>query len=238
MIDWPSYNRSLVRRGEILFSYDFLDNWSREIERMNRNKKGKPFVFPDSFILAIGYIRYSFHPPYRQTEGNIKATGKRLPSNHSYGHICKRINKLNIDIKREKIVDDLIITIDSTDIKVTNRGQLWMSDKWHKQNKKGYLKIHVAVDIKTKEILALEVTSEKVHDNRMLKKLINHVLDNSSGSNSSSEKQLNMVRRISASADGAYDSNSNFRYLEKKGIKPGIKVRKNSIQSYQVETTG
>lgn len=229
MIDWPSYNRSLVRRGEILFSYDFLDSWSQEIERMNRNKKGKPFVFPDSFILAIGYIRYSFHLPYRQTEGIIKATGKRLPSNPSYGHICKRINKLNIDIKREKIVDDLIITIDSTGIKVTNRGQ-WMSEKWHKQNKKGYLKIHVAVDIKTKEILALEVTSEKVHDNRMLKKLVNHVLDSSSGS-SSSEKQLNMIRRISASADGAYDSNSNFRYLEEKGIKPGIKVRKNSIIS-------
>jgi hypothetical protein len=230
MIDcWPSYNRSLVRRGEILFSYDFLDSWGQEIEIMNRNKKGKPFTFPDSFILAIGYIRYSFHLPYRQTEGIIKATGKRLPSNPSYGHICKRINRLNIDIKREKVIDDLIITIDSTGIKITNRGQ-WMSDKWHKQNKKGYLKIHVAVDIKTKEILALEVTSEKVHDNRMLKKLVNHVLNSSSGS-SSSEKQLNMMRRISASADGAYDSNSNFRYLEEKGIKPGIKVRKNSIIS-------
>lgn len=232
MIDcWPSYNRSLVRRGEILFSYDFLDSWGQEIEIMNRNKKGKPFVFPDSFILAIGYIRYSFHLPYRQTEGIIKATGKRLPSNPSYGHICKRINRLNIDIKREKVIDDLIITIDSTGIKVTNRGQLWMSEKWHKQNKKGYLKIHVAVDIKTKEILALEVTDKKVHDNRMLKKLVNHVLDSSSGSGSN-EKQLNMMRRISSSAaDGAYDSNSNFRYLEKKGIKPGIKVRENSIIS-------
>jgi hypothetical protein len=197
MIDcWPSYNRSLVRRGEILFSYNFLDSWGQDIEIMNRNKKGKPFTFPDSFILAIGYIRYSFHLPYRQTEGIIKATGKRLPSNPSYGHICKRINRLNIDIKREKVIDDLIITIDSTGIKITNRGQ-WMSDKWHKQNKKGYLKIHVAVDIKTKEILALEETSEKVHDNRMLKKLVNHVLNSSSGS-SSSEKQLNMMIRISA----------------------------------------
>lgn len=230
MIDWPSYNKSLVRRGEILFSYDFLDSWGHEIERMNRNKKGKPFVFPDSFILAIGYIRYSFHLPYRQTEGIIKATGKRLPLNPSYGHICKRINRLNIDIKGEKLVDDLIIAIDSTGIKVTNRGQ-WMSDKWHKQNKKGYLKIHVAVDIKTKEILALKVTSEKVHDNRMLKKLVNHVLDSSSGSSSSNNQSLNLIRRISASADGAYDSNSNFRYFEEKGIKPGIKVRKNSIIS-------
>src|SRR6186713_1228283 len=114
---------------------------------MNINKKGKPFVFPDSFILAIGYIRYLFHLPYRQTEGIIKATGKRLPSNSpSYGHICKRINKLNIDIKRDKTVDYnedyIIVSIDSTGIKITNRGQ-WMDKKWKVQNRKGYLKIHV-----------------------------------------------------------------------------------------------
>jgi hypothetical protein len=45
VIDWPSYNSSLVKRGEILFSYDFLDSWDSEIERMNENKKGKPFTF-------------------------------------------------------------------------------------------------------------------------------------------------------------------------------------------------
>ena len=104
---------------------------------MNKNKKGKPFTFPNPFILDIGYIRYSFHLPYRQTEGVIKATGKRLPANPpSYGHICKRINKLNIDIKRDNPNDDdLIISADSTGIKVTNRGQ-WMDDKWNVRNKK------------------------------------------------------------------------------------------------------
>ena len=209
MIDWPSYNRSLVRRGEILFSYDFLDTWGYELERMNEGKKGKPFVFPNSFILVIGYIRYSFHLPYRQTEGIIKATGKRLPSNSpSYGHICKRINKLNIDIKRGKTVDDddgdyIIVSIDSTGIKVTNRGQ-WMSEKWNKQSKRGYLKIHVAVNTKTKEILALEVTDEKIHDGKMLRKLVNPVLD------SSSSREPHKIKIKSLLADGAYDSNHKF----------------------------
>ena len=139
-----------------------IAGWDSEIEKMNKNKKGKPFVFPNSFILDIGYIRTSFRLPYRQTEGIINATGKRLllsANPPSYGYICKRINKLNIDIKRGKMYDDddddLIISIDSTGIKVTNRGQ-WMNEKWNVQNKKGYLKIHVAVDIKTKEILVLE----------------------------------------------------------------------------------
>ena len=226
MIDWPSYNRSLVRRGEILFSYDFLDTWDSELERMNKNKMGKPFLFPNSFIWVIGYIRYFFHLPYRQTEGIIKATGKRLPEKPpSYGHICKRINKLNVNITNDNTDDDdvddyIIIAIDGTGIKVTNRGQ-WMSEKWNVQNrKKGYLKIHVAVNIKTKEILALEVTDEKVHDGKMLTKLIDRVLDNQG-----------ITKIKSVLVDGAFDSNANFRYIEDKRIKPGIKVRKNSIVS-------
>ena len=41
-----------------------------------------------------------------------------------------------------------------------------MLDKWcdARKQKNGYLKIHVAVNIKTQEILALEVTNEKVHE--------------------------------------------------------------------------
>jgi hypothetical protein len=193
---------------------------------MNKNKKGKPFTFPDSFILAIGYIRTSFHLPYRQTEGIVKATGKRLPANPSYGHICKRINKLNIDIKKDNTDDDeyIIITVDSTGIKVTNRGQ-WMNEKWNTQNRKGYLKVHIAVNIKTKEILALKVTDEKVHDSKMLKKLVNHVLK-------TVPNEKNKVKKLKlVLADGAHDTNTNFGYLEKNGITPGIKVRQNSIVS-------
>ena len=44
-----------------------------------------------------------------------------------------------------------------------------MRHKWHVR--KGYLKIHIAVDIKKKRILSLEVTSEEVHDGKILKKL-------------------------------------------------------------------
>ena len=53
-----------------------------------------------------------------------------------------------------------------------------MQDKWDVKNKKGYLKIHVAVDIKTKQILALEVTDEKVHDSKVIKNLVEGVLNN------------------------------------------------------------
>jgi IS5 family transposase len=223
--DWPSYNRSLIRRGEILFSYDFLDIWDDDLARMNDNKKGKKYKFPDSFILIIGYIRVYFHLPYRQTEGIVKATvSKGLPTDKqpSYSQICRRTNKLDITSNRLDDDDDdeeegIIIAIDSTGIKVTNRGQ-WMQDKWN-IGKRGYLKIHVAVDIKTKEILALEVTDEKLHDGKIMAQLVEQVLENKN------------IRIKYVLADGAYDSNRNFKYLQKKKIQPGIKVKKNSIIS-------
>ena len=57
----------------------------------------------------------------------------------------------------------------------------------------------------------MEVTSEEVHDGKVLKKLIDNASEN------------NKVKRVLA--DGMYDSNNNFRYLSKNHIKPGIKTR-------------
>jgi hypothetical protein len=88
-----------------------------------------------------------------------------------------------------------------------------MQHKWHVR-RKGYLKIHVAVDIKKKRILSLEVTSEDVHDAKMLKKLVDNASEN------------NHVKGILG--DGMYNSNKNFPYISKNHIKPGIKIRSNS----------
>jgi hypothetical protein len=96
-----------------------------------------------------------------------------------------------------------------------------MQDKWDVKNKKGYLKIHVAVNIKTKEILALEVTDEKVHDGKVMKNLVEGVLNNNHN-----------IKITSFIGDvGAYDSNENFKYLKEKRIQPIIKVKRNSIVS-------
>lgn len=101
-----------------------------------------------------------------------------------------------------------------------------MSDKWG-SGKKGYIKIHVAVDIKTKEILALEVTDEKVHDSKMMKKLVENVL----------KIKPNKKKIKSLLDDGAYDSNDNFRFLNEKKIDPIIKVKRNSAVILSREIT-
>ena len=78
-----------------------------------------------------------------------------------------------------------MIALDSTGIKVTNRGE-WLPNKWNVR--KGYLKIHIAVDIKKKKIVSLDdVTSEEVYDgSSRLKKLLDNALENN---NTHSEKK-------------------------------------------------
>ena len=109
-----------------------------------------------------------------------------------------------------------------------------MSDKWHIKNKKGYLKIHVAVNVKTKKILSMKVTDEHVHDSKALPGLVDNVIKSDSmTTTSSSTSSTSSTSDTAASigklfADGAYDSNDIFRYLGDNGIQPCIKVRKNS----------
>jgi hypothetical protein len=38
MIDWPSYNESLVRRGQVLLDFDVLDGLDHELSQMNLGK--------------------------------------------------------------------------------------------------------------------------------------------------------------------------------------------------------
>ncbi len=66
------------------------------------------------------------------------------------------------------------------------------------------------MNIKTKEILALEVTDEKVHDGKMLKKLVKHILNNNT---TATRRRKRTKLPHSFIGDGAYNSNSNFKFL-------------------------
>jgi hypothetical protein len=224
-MNWPSYNQSLVRRGEILLGFDVIDNWDSELEEMNKDKVGEPFQYPNTFLLLLGYAKAYFHLPYRQTEGITQAHAYgKVSSIPDYTTISRRVNRLDIKIKdvdnKNKQFKDkyIVIAIDSTGIKVTNRGQ-WMREKWHIKNKKGYLKIHVAVDVKTKKILSMKVTDEHVHDSKALPELVENIIKSEDMSTTTLGKLF---------GDGAYEGNEIFRYLGDNGILPGIKVRKNA----------
>lgn len=102
-----------------------------------------------------------------------------IPNHPSYGQICRRLSRLDIDDGSSGRIEDdddndggIAIAIDSTGIKVTNGGQ-WLRDRWNIR-KTGYLtKDPYCCNVKTKEILSLEVTDDKVHyDAKVTDKLV------------------------------------------------------------------
>jgi hypothetical protein len=155
-----------------------------------------------------------FHLPYRQTEGIAQghAKGKISHSIPDYTTISRRINRLDIKIendnKSNEFEDDyLVIAIDSTGLKITNRGQ-WMRDKWNVKKERIFENTYVAVNVKNKKILSIKVTDEHFHDDS---KAFPGLVENVIKSNS-----VTAIGKLFAD-DGAYDSNDIFRYLEDNG---------------------
>jgi len=211
--DWRRINEGLVKRGEILLDLRILDRWDSELERMNAGKEGGRYVYPEVFVRLLGYMHLLFHLPYRQTEGFLKALRRFDSRIHvpDYSTIDRRVNRLHVKLDTEEYGDDIVLAVDASGIKVSNRGD-WMRRKW--RLRRGYLKIHIAVDVKRKRILALEVTDEKVGDERMLQPLVEEA-----------SKKARIAKTI---GDGAYDTKRIFRYLDANGIEPIIKVRKDA----------
>ena len=216
--DWSRYNEELVRREEILLDFSVMDEWVQELRKANDGKVGEPYHYPEAFMKLLGFIRLLFHLPYRQSEGFIRAMSKYVDGLGvpDYSTIDRRVNRLNLDLEDTLVKSNgpVSIAVDASGIKVHNGGD-WIRKVW--KVKKGYLKIHFAVNIKTKQVIAMDVSSEKVHDGKRLKKLVKKA----------SRNENIHVKRVLA--DGAYDSRDNFNYLSNKGIKPVIRVRSNSI---------
>jgi hypothetical protein len=105
----------------------------------------------------------------------------------------------------------MVIAVDSSGVSVHKCGG-WVERLYGE--KKRYVKIHFAVDVRTKEVLAMDVTTDDTHDSEVLPNLI---------------MDASRHRLISeACMDGAYDSIKSYRLLKRMGVKPIIKPRRNA----------
>ncbi len=211
--NWKGYNEALVKRGLILLDLDFVADWSRELKAMNERKEGARYRYPESFVKLLAVV-HAYVLPYRQLEGFMRALSQHVDGLKApdYTTIWWRVAKMKVDVASNVELDkDVTIAVDSTGIKVSNRGE-WIRKVW--KVKRGFIKVHIAVDTKTKQILAIEVTKEDVGDGRMFGKLVR------------GSAEVADVKRVIG--DGAYDSKGNFHLAAKMNVDPLIRVRKNA----------
>ena len=213
--DWSCVDERLIRQGELLLSLDFLERYECELRRMNRGKVGRPYVLTERYVKFLSVVRYLFCFPYRQLEGFTRALNRlvpRLPS-ADYSGLRRRILGLDLSLYESLRLSDepVVIAVDSTGVSVHKAGG-WVERKHGK--KKRYVKIHLAVDVRTKQALAMLITTDGTHDSRVFPKLL---------------RRAELCGRVSrVYADGAYDSSKVYRLLEEKGIEAVIKPRRNS----------
>ena len=217
--DWKETDEKLIRRGEILLDLDFLKNWNKELEEMNKGKVGRPYQAPNTYIMFLATIRFIFDIKYRQLEGFTRKLHQLIPKIRpmDYSGIRKRIVRLKLDLDKSlrETKEPVTIAIDSTGVKVLKGGG-WIERKHGK--KKKYIKIHFAVDVKTKEVVAMSITTDETHDSKEAPKLIDEA----------SER-----RRIKrAHMDSAYNYSRVYDALEAKGIEPSIKPKRNNTGEY------
>jgi len=221
--DWKYVNNRLVQQGTLLVSLSFLDSWQEQVEQLNENKVGRPYAYPTGLIEYAGLLHCFMHLPYRQAKGVLIAIAKKEPrlGVADYSTLNRRFNRLETKIcpRQQKSDKDLWIAIDASGVCVTNRGE-WMR-KIHRKGKitesKGFIKIHVSVDVKTKEVVGLKITTDKVGDNQKFDDLLQDSIRNTSRT----------IKGVYA--DGGYDTYNNFEKLEQAGIEPVIRIDDNAV---------
>jgi len=220
---WHEYNESLIERGRILMDISLLRSAKREIKDMNKGKVGAPFEYSSTYIQFLAFLKIGFKISYRTVQGIVRGLSDyiRIEEIH-FTQIRRRILKvkpsvgnLNLDNDNDDNDDDnkpITLIVDASGLTITKKGD-YIEQKWIRK-KKEFIKLHIAVDAKSKKVVSFRVTKGNVHDSKKFSPMIKEV---------SEEYDIDKVY-----ADKAHDNRRSFNLLDNLNIEPAIQIRKNA----------
>jgi hypothetical protein len=219
---WHDYNESLVERGRVLIDVSFLKSANDEIKKMNKGKVGAPFQYPYSYIEFVAFLKVGFKIPYRTVQGIVRGLSEylRIEEMH-FTHIRRRILKIKPSVRNlgfeEGEEDDKPITliVDASGLTISKKGD-YIEEKWIRE-KKEFVKLHIAVDEKSKKVVSFRITKGNVHDTKKFGPLVKE---------SAKRHDVDKVY-----GDKAYDNRKNFNILDDMNAEPAISIRKNASTS-------
>jgi hypothetical protein len=212
---WRCVDERLIGRGELLLSLGFLESYDLELSVLNFGKVGGPYRVACMYVVFLVVVGYLFGMPYRQLEGFTRALHRlihRLPP-VDYSWVRRRILRLDLRpyMSLRSYDGPVSIAVDSSGVRVCRCGG-WVERVYG--GRKRYIKIHFAVDINTKEVISMDVTTDDVHDSEVLPRLLK---------DASRNRDV-----IEAFMDGAYDTGNSYILLRGMGVRPIIKPRANA----------
>lgn len=214
--NWKQYNEELVVRGEFYLDLKFVSNWNKELEKMNKEKRGGQYKYPDSFIKWEAVWKQWID--YRGLEGIARSLAKLclIPNYNDYSTIWHRVHNMIPEIKlpTEKEIE---VASDGSGLKTNNAGEYRIYKYGKKSKKKKYLVVVITADIKHRKLLKVEVHVEGEGESEP-KTAEKHLRE--------LEKEGKKVKKFYG--DGAFDTNPLFDCLEESKTESAVKIRKNA----------
>lgn len=213
ILNWPEYNKSLIKRGDITIWIEegAVNNWYHE----GPNQRGAQYYYSDGCIVCLLGLKAVFGLAYRQTEGfassilQVMGYGVEVPS---YTQINRRAKEVEMDISLPRTKSPLHLVFDSTGLKIYGEGE-WKVRKHGYSKRRTWRKLHLGVDEETGFIYAQVLTENGVDDASQLQPMLEQV-----------EEDVVMV-----GADGAYDKKKCWDYLKGEFIEAIIPPREDAV---------
>jgi IS5 family transposase len=170
-----------------------LQSWYAE---PNGKKVGQPFLYSDAAIELALTLRVIYHLTLRATQGFVTSIFELMGITldvPDYTTLCRRAAKLNISLDRIPKGEPIHLAIDSTGLKVFGEGE-WKVRTHGAGKRRTWRKLHIGLDVNSREIVAVETTESNVHDSHVIGQMIPH-----------SGEKIGAIY-----ADGAYDNHHSY----------------------------
>jgi hypothetical protein len=201
--NWPEYEAGLRRRGDltIWFSEAAIKAWTAP----RTSKPGGQRVYAKIAIETALTIRMVFHLALRQTEGFLRSLAEQLelsipiPDHTTLSRRAKKLGKLPLyECAGNRPIH---ILIDSTGLRIH------VGNRRKPPKHRAWRKLHVGVDRKSGDVVAVNLTSSRARDSSRVPALLRQIEN----------------RVASVSADGAYDTEGVYKAVQGRGS--GRRVR-------------
>ncbi|MFI5334361.1 MAG: IS5 family transposase [Chlamydiales bacterium] len=212
--NWRKCNKALVQRGSLNFLID--PKIAKALIPKKKRQAGRPLEFSDQLIEMLLLIKIHYKLPYRMLEGFTRSLLEEMQSLcrvPTYSLTCKRAKVLGTHLPKLSPCRSAVVIVDSTGIKVEGEGE-WKVKVHGKGRPRKWIKIHVAIDARTQEIVGEILTDACMSDGKAFPRVLRQIPS----------------RVKTVIADGAYDGKEVRDLIRQRGGRALIPPPKHAIQ--------
>lgn len=172
-LNWSSYNRALINRGNIAIWFDPNTQWYEQ----PHGKQGRNQTYSDTAIQCCLMIKSLFRLSLRMVTGFVQSLIQLFGLDWAapdYFTLCRRQKHIDISICYQRSSGGLHLLIDSTGLKFLGEGE-WKRKKHQPEYRRQWRKLHIGIDAETLQIRAVQLTTNNISDSQVLGHLLNQI---------------------------------------------------------------